>query len=126
MIYAEKLTFGYSSTALFQSISFTLEENCHCALIGSNGSGKTTLINLIRQPERFDFNGRLKLEGTGRLGFVSQFVDREGGQSVTVSDYLSRDFIALEQAIDDICLQMESAEDIDTLMEQYQSLLDES
>ena len=126
MIYAEKLTFGFSSTPLFQDIAFTLEENCHCALIGSNGSGKTTLISLIREPERFDFNGRLKLEGTGRIGYVSQFVDREGDQSVTVADYLSRDFIALEKAIDSICMQMESAEDLDALMEQYQSLLDES
>ena len=48
MINAEKLTFGFDSNLLFQNISFTLEENCHCALIGSNGSGKTTLTNLIR------------------------------------------------------------------------------
>ena len=48
MIYAEKLTFGYGSSPLFQDISFSLEENCHCALIGSNGTGKTTLMNLIR------------------------------------------------------------------------------
>ena len=51
MINAEKLTFGFSSTLLFQNISFHLEENCHCALIGSNGTGKTTLMNLIRDPE---------------------------------------------------------------------------
>ena len=43
MIYAEKLTFGFDSTLLFQKISFTLEDNCHCALIGSNGTGKTWL-----------------------------------------------------------------------------------
>ena len=49
MINAEKLTFGFDSTLLFQNISFTLEENCHCALIGSNGTGKTTLTNLIRE-----------------------------------------------------------------------------
>ena len=47
MINAEKLTFGFSSTPLFQDISFHLEENAHCALIGSNGTGKTTLMNLI-------------------------------------------------------------------------------
>jgi len=47
MIKAEKLSFGFSSTYLFQNISFTLEENCHCVLIGSNGTGKTTLTNII-------------------------------------------------------------------------------
>ena len=53
MITAEKLTFGFDSTPLFQNVSFTLEENCHCAMIGSNGTGKTTLMNLIRNPEEY-------------------------------------------------------------------------
>ena len=126
MINAEKLTFGFNSTTLFQNISFSLEENCHCALIGSNGAGKTTLMNLIREPDRYIFSGKLKLEGTGRIGYVSQFAIREGDQSVTVYDYLCQDFLALEQAINDVCLQMESAEDMDAVMERYQQLLDES
>ena len=126
MINAEKLTFGFSSTPLFQNISFTLEENCHCALIGSNGTGKTTLMNLIRQPERYTFDGKLKLDNTGRIGYVSQFAAREGDQSVTVYDYLCQDFLALERSISDVCLQMESADEMDALMDRYQALLDES
>ena len=125
MINAEKLTFGFSSTPLFQDISFTLEENCHCALIGSNGTGKTTLVNLIRTPGHYIFDGKLKLDGAGRIGYVSQFAIREGDQSVTVFDYLCQDFLALEQAVNDVCTQMESADDMDALMERYQVLLDE-
>ena len=126
MIKTEKLSFGFGSELLLENISFTLEENCHCALIGSNGSGKTTLTKLISQPDSYDFQGRLKSEGTGRIGYVSQFVQRDGDESVTVFDYLSRDFVLLEQAINAVCEKMESAEDLDALMEQYQSLLDES
>lgn len=126
MINAEKLTFGYNSTLLFQNISFSLEENCHCVLIGSNGTGKTTLMNLILEPDRYVFDGKLKRDGVGRIGYVSQFAIREGDQSVTVYDYLCQDFLALEQAIGDVCMQMESAEDMDALMERYQALLDES
>ena len=126
MINAEKLTFGFSSTPLFQNVSFCLEENCHCAMIGSNGTGKTTLMNLIREPENFIFDGKLKLDGVGRIGYVSQFAIREGDQSVTVYDYLCQDFLQLEQAINDTCMQMESAEDMDAVMERYQALLDES
>ncbi len=126
MIKAEKLTFGFNSTYLFQNISFTLEENCHCALIGSNGTGKTTLLNLIREPDQYTFDGKIKLDGAGRIGYVSQFADVDGEQSVTVYDYLCRDFVALEQAIGDICMQMESADDLDAVMERYQALLDES
>ena len=126
MIKAEKLTFGFTSTPLFQNISFQLEENCHCALIGSNGTGKTTLMNLIRDPGSYVYDGKLTLEGQGRIGYVSQFAIREGDQSVTVFDYLRQDFLALEEQIHDVCLQMESAGDLDTVMERYQSLLDES
>ena len=126
MIYAEKLTFGFGSTPLFQDISFTLEENCHCALIGSNGTGKTTLMNLIRQPEQFLYDGKLRLEGAGRIGHVSQFALREGDQSITVYDYLCQDFLDLEQQIGQVCLEMETAEDLDALMERYQQLLEES
>ena len=126
MIYAEKLTFGFGSTPLFQNLSFTLEENCHCALIGSNGTGKTTLMNLIRQPEQFLYDGKLRLEGAGRIGYVSQFALREGDQSITVYDYLCQDFLDLEQQIGQVCLEMETAEDLDALMERYQQLLEES
>ena len=126
MITAEKLSFGFTSTPLFQNISFNLEENCHCALIGSNGTGKTTLMNLIREPEQFVYDGKLKLDGVGRIGYVSQFAIREGDQSVSVFDYLCQDFIQLEQAINDACIEMETTEDMDALMERYQALLDES
>ena len=126
MINAEKLSFGFSSNYLFQNISFSLEENCHCALIGSNGTGKTTLMNLIRDPGSFIFDGKLELDGAGRIGYVSQFAIREGDQSVTVYDYLCQDFLALEQAIGDVCTEMETAEDMDTLMVRYQELLDDS
>ena len=126
MIKAEKLTFGFHSALLFQNISFHLEENCHCALIGSNGAGKTTLMNLIRHPERYLFDGRLTRDGAGRIGYVSQFALRDGDQTVTVYDYLCRDFLELEQAIGDVCLEMESAADTDDVMDRYQRLLDES
>ena len=126
MIKAEKLTFGFSSEPLFQNISFHLEENCHCAMIGSNGTGKTTLMNLIRTPDQFVFNGKLTLDGAGRIGYVSQFAIREGDQSVTVYDYLCQDFLALEQQINEVCLEMETTEDMDAVMERYQKLLDES
>ena len=126
MIHAEKLTFGFTSAPLFQDISFSLEKDCHCALIGSNGTGKTTLVSLIREPERFLYDGRLRREGAGRMGYVSQFALRDGDQSVTVFDYLCGDFHALEQAIGEVCMEMESTEDMDAVMERYQALLDES
>ena len=126
MIYAEKLTFGFGSTALFQGISFHIEENRHYGLIGSNGTGKTTLMDLIREPGRFLYDGKLRMEGAVRMGYVSQFAIREGDQSVSIYDYLCRDFRDLEQQIGDVCMEMETAEDLDVLMDRYQALLEES
>lgn len=126
MIYAEKLSFGYPQRELFEKLTFTLETGRHCALIGSNGTGKTTLIQLIRRPEDFTYEGKLKLEAAGRIGYVSQFAVREKEQNDTVVDYLSRDFLALEAEIAQVCEKMATETDLDALMERYQQLLDES
>ena len=125
MIKATNLSYGFAQKDLYENISFTLEENRHCALIGSNGSGKTTLAELIRSPERFLFDGTLLCENVGRIGYVTQFAGREKNQSITVSDYLLQDFQSLQQEMADVCTQMESAEDLDALLERYQQLLDE-
>lgn len=126
MIKAENLSFGYDDKDLYHTISFTLEAGRHCALIGSNGTGKTTLADLIRRPENYLFDGTLETDGVGRVGFVSQFASREKGQEITVFEYLSGDFLRLQEAIDDVCARMEETEDLDTLLEEYQILLDES
>ena len=126
MIRAENLSFGFADKDLYHTISFTLEAGRHCALIGSNGTGKTTLADLIRRPDNYLFDGTLETEGVGRIGFVSQFASREKDQEVTVFQYLSGDFLRLQEAIDDVCARMEETEDLDALLEEYQVLLDES
>ena len=125
MIKAENLSYGFPQKDLYEKISFTLEEGRHCALIGSNGTGKTTLAELIRNPENFLFDGKLQREDVGRIGYVTQFASRDKNQSLTVTDYLMEDFRALDAEIARICTEMETAEDLDALLEQYQQLLDE-
>ena len=126
MIKAEKLSFGFADRTLYNQISFTLEDGRHCALIGSNGTGKTTLADLIRQPGEYLFDGKLLRENVGRIGFVSQFASREKEQQTTVLEYLSGDFMHLQEQIDTVCAQMGETEDLDALLERYQGLLDES
>lgn len=126
MIRAENLSFGFADKDLYHTISFTLEAGRHCALIGSNGTGKTTLADLIRRPDHYLFDGTLETDGVGRVGFVSQFASREKDQEITVFEYLSGDFLRLQESIDDVCARMEETEELDTLLEEYQVLLDES
>lgn len=126
MIKAENLSFGFPQKEILENVSFTLEENVHCALIGSNGAGKTTLAELIRQPEKYTYLGKLSRENVGRIGYASQFAPRDKDQSITVLEYLSQDFIELQQQIDALCEKMAETDDLDTVMEQYQQKLDES
>lgn len=126
MIYAEKLSFGFPQKELFHNISFTLNENRHCALIGSNGAGKTSLINLLLHPERFTYEGKLRFDSVGRTGCVTQFAAREGDQHITVTSYLSEDFLLLQERIAAVCAQMEDPEQLESALEHYQQLLDES
>ncbi len=126
MIYTQDLSFGFPQRELFEKLNFQLEAARHCALIGSNGTGKTSLLRLILEPDRFTYEGTLKLEGAGRLGYVSQFAQREKDGSDTVFQWLSRDFVALQQQITQVCDQMAAADDLEVLMERYQELLDES
>ena len=125
MIHAEQLTYGFADKDLYQNISFTLPDNRHCVLIGSNGSGKTTLVDLIRRPEEYLFDGKLIRENLGRIGYASQFASRDKQIDLTVTEYLSQDFLQLQAQIDTVCEKMATEEDLDPLMEEYQRLLDE-
>ncbi len=125
MITAENLSYGFPQKDLYENIAFTLEEGRHCALIGSNGTGKTTLAELIRRPEEFLFDGKLQREDVGRIGYVTQFASRDKMQSVGVTDYLMDDFRAIDEEIAHLCAQMETAEELEPLLERYQQLLDE-
>lgn len=126
MIKAENLSYGFPDKDLYRKISFTLDDGRHCALIGSNGTGKTTLADLIRRPEAYLFDGTLLREHVGRIGYVSQFASRDKNQELSVSAYLSADFLQLQEQIAAVCTRMETAQDLDALLEQYQQLLDES
>ena len=125
MIYAEQLTFGFADRDLYKNISFALPDNRHCVLIGSNGSGKTTLVDLLRRPEEYLFDGKLIRENIGRIGYASQFASRDKQIELTVTEYLSQDFVQLQGQIDAVCEKMATEEDLDPLMEEYQRLLDE-
>ena len=125
MIKGEELSFAYPEKNLYHQISFTLEEGKHCALIGGNGTGKSTLADLIRRPEAYLYDGRLLRENVGRIGYVSQFVSHEKDRENTVLEYLSEDFLRLQEQTQAVCEQMDSAQELEPLLEQYQLLLDE-
>lgn len=124
MINMINLSFSFPEKELYKDISFTLEEGQHCAFIGTSGSGKSTLTDIIMDPERYMYDGKLEIEPGLRIGYVSQFSQLDKTKEITVFDYIAEEFIRLQGEIAKICLEMETSSDIDSLLEQYQNTLD--
>ncbi|MBR3786659.1 MAG: ABC-F family ATP-binding cassette domain-containing protein [Firmicutes bacterium] len=124
MIRVEKLSHGFPAKDLYKDISFELEMGQHCALIGSNGCGKSTLVDMMINTDEYFFDGKIIKDDQCRIGYASQFSVRDKAQEVTVFEYLSQRFIKNQEDIAAVCEEMATAEDMDTVFERYQTLLD--
>ena len=124
MIQVEKLSYGFPAKDLYKDISFTLEAGQHCAFIGSNGTGKTTLIDMLIDPDKFLYDGKIIKDSECRIGYVNQFSKVEKNQDRTVFEYLSEKFVEVQEETAAICDEMAVSEELDSLFETYQNLLD--
>ncbi|MEK3698493.1 ATP-binding cassette domain-containing protein [Paenibacillus sp. FSL R10-2199] len=124
MIKAEHLSFSFPQKELYKDISFTLEAAQHCAFIGTSGSGKSTLTDILMDPERYLFEGRLEIDPTCSIGYVSQFSQPEKTKDTTVFEYIGEEFIKVQNEINSILAEMETSSDMDSLLERYQLALD--
>ncbi|MBP1925135.1 ATP-binding cassette subfamily F protein 3 [Sedimentibacter acidaminivorans] len=124
MIKVDNLSYSFPQKNLYDKISFTIEDGQHCAFIGTSGSGKSTLIDIIMDPEKYLFDGKLDIDPNCRIGYVSQFSQLGKVKETTVFEYIGEEFIKLQNEITSICAEMETASDIDTLLERYQQASD--
>ena len=77
-------------------------------------------------PDDFLYQGKIKRNIDGRIGYVSQFEKAEKEREITVFDFLAEDFVQLQSEMEAVCAEMGTADDFDALMERYQQILDES
>ncbi|WP_339309559.1 ATP-binding cassette domain-containing protein [Paenibacillus sp. FSL k6-2145] len=124
MIQVENLSFSFPQKELYKNISFTFEEAQHCAFIGTSGSGKSTLIDILMDPERYLFEGKLEIDPDCRIGYVSQFLQVDKTKEVTVFEYIAEEFIKIQDEITAIYAEMATTSDMDSLMEKLQLALD--
>lgn len=124
MIKVDNLSYSFPQKDLYKKISFTLEAGQHCAFIGTSGSGKSTLIDILMDPEKHMFDGKLAIDPTCRIGYVSQFSQLDEKKETTVFEYIGEEFLNLQNEITSICTEMETSSDIDSLLEKYQLALD--
>lgn len=59
----------------------------------------------------------------GQIGYVSQFYAIDEEKEVTVFDYLSEEFVRLQNKINQICEDMGTTDRLEELMEEYQTTL---
>ena len=72
-----------------------------------------------------NYDGKLIVDVPGRIGYVSQFYTIEREKEVTVFDYISEEFVRLQNKINQICEDMAVTNHLEELMEEYQQTLDE-
>ena len=124
MIKAENLSYSFPHKELYHNVSFTIEEDVHCAFIGTNGTGKSTLVNMILHPDDYLYDGKLLIDVPGRIGYVSQFYAIRDDKDMTVFDYISEEFVRQQNRINQICEEMGTSDRLEELMEEYQTALD--
>ncbi|WP_308723244.1 ABC-F family ATP-binding cassette domain-containing protein [Paenibacillus polysaccharolyticus] len=124
MIKAQNLSFSFPQKELYKDISFTLEEGQHCAFIGTSGSGKSTLIEILMDPERHLFEGKLEIDPDCTIGYMSQFSQVDPTTEMTVFEYIAEEFIKLQDEITAIYAEMANTSDMDSLMKKVQLALD--
>ena len=124
MIRVENLSYGFPAKDLYNDISFTIETGQHCALIGSNGTGKSTLVDMLIDPDKYLYDGKIIRDEDCRIGYASQFSVRDKSRECTVFEFLSERFLENQKEIAAVCEEMAVAEDMEALFERYQELLD--
>lgn len=124
MITAHNLSFSFPQKELYKNVSFTLEEGQHCAFIGTSGSGKSTLIEILTDPDKHLFEGKLEIDPNCRIGYVSQFSQVDPDSEMTVFDYISEAYTKAQDELTAIYAEMATTSDMDALMEKYQLALD--
>lgn len=128
MIKVENLSYGFPEKELYHEVSFTIEDFQHAVLIGSNGTGKTTLIDMLIDTEKYLYDGKIIKEMEGRIGLVSQGeyrnTDLKEDEIPTVYEFLMEDFIHIQKETEKLCEEMGTTQELDGLLEKYQTLLD--
>ncbi|MBO5160046.1 MAG: ABC-F family ATP-binding cassette domain-containing protein [Lachnospiraceae bacterium] len=124
MIQVENLSYSFPTKELYKKVSFTLEDGQHCAFIGSNGTGKTTLVDMIIDPEKYLYDGKIIKSEECRIGYVNQFSKSEKDQEKTVFEYLSEKFVENQEETAKVCEEMATAEDLEPVFARYQELMD--
>ena len=121
MIEIKKLSYSVPEKDLYNNISITIEENVHYAFIGGNGTGKSTLMDMIIHGDKYLYDGKIIFDESAlntRIGYVSQFSGVDNKEDMTVYDFISDEFIKIDNRIAQLCEKMAAEENLDEIFEE--------
>ncbi len=123
MISIDGLTVEFGGSALFQDVSFVINEKDRIALMGKNGAGKSTLLKIlagVRQPTR----GRISAPKDCKIAYLPQHLITDN--TTTVFDETSKAFshlFEMEQEIERINNELATRTDYES--ESYYQLIEQ-
>jgi len=76
MLQCKNISISFASKALFEDVSFVIQERERCALVGRNGSGKSTLFRVLSGELEAD-SGVISFSRGTSVGYLSQHISFE-------------------------------------------------
>ena len=97
-------------------------KNLVIGILAHVDAGKTTLIDMILDPEKYLYDGKIIISEESRIGYVNQFSSDDKDKEKTVFEFLSEKFVENQKQTEEVCAKMAVEEDLEPLYEEYHNV----
>ena len=114
MVSIDGLTVSFSDRALFDNISFVINDNDKIALMGKNGAGKSTLMKIIAGVQKAN-KGKVNKSDRTTIAYLPQHLLTEDDCTVTEEAAKAyKEYFALKEQLDQLNQEMTERTDYES------------